>query len=74
MKHTPEVTTALAIVAESLATSIDFKESTSDQKRAVFHYIETWYPKYLGLERDRDKEFIERCIETIRLPWLNEVD
>lgn len=71
MTHTPEVTTTLARIAEHLATDKDFKELSYESKRFVLHFVETWYPKYWGLEEEQYEEFTERFNKTIRLPWFH---
>ena len=71
MKYTPEVTTALARIAEHLARDKDFKELSYESRRFILRFVETHYPKYWCLEEEQYKESSERFNKTIRLPWFH---
>lgn len=69
MTHTPEVTTALAIMAEKLSKHKTFKKMPCGFKRALLSAFAPVLFKRLDLKEDQKEEFTERFVDTILAPW-----
>ena len=72
MKHTAEVTTALAFMAENLANNKLFIEGVKQSRERGEIFLSIMAEALCGLYRfkgDQLAEFTERYIETIMAPW-----
>lgn len=68
MTNTPEVTTALALMAEKLSDK-KFKEMPFGLRRVFLHILAPGLFKYFNLKEDQKKEFAERYVDTIIAQW-----
>lgn len=69
MKYTPEVTTALALMAGKLSDHKEFKGMPFGLRRALLHVLAPGLFKYFDLKEDQKIEFAERYVETIIAKW-----
>ena len=69
MTHTPEVTTALAILAARLSNDRTFAELPCGKKRLFFYIAGSNLLRFCGLSKDQEKELADRFTKTIIIPW-----
>ena len=69
MKNSPEVTTALAMLAARLSNDKTFAELPCGLKQLFFQVAGSSIFRFCGLQKDQEQEFSERFTETIIVPW-----
>ncbi len=72
MKNTPEVTTALAMLAARLSNDKTFAGLPCGLKQLFFQVAGSSIFRFCGLSTDQEKKFSERFTETIIVPWCYE--
>ena len=69
LKNSPEVTTALAMLAVRLSNDKTSAELPFGLKQLFFQVAGSSIFRFCGLQKDQEKEFAERFTETIIVPW-----